>query len=192
MHRDKKNWMNNPWFKLNLLGFTGGFTGSYIAVFFLDFFNPLDLFVPPLECITWSVTCAFLGFFVINSILITEKLKRKTILSIVIYILLFIIHSLTIKAIIPGIGKLFEISGFGMGIGFLLGLKNSRKFDSTIKSGLYIMSLVFIFSFVFIGIRYLITTTVFFGEPIDLEIWFSWTIMCLWIAFFIGFESYIN
>ncbi|MBU1626266.1 hypothetical protein KKB18_02760, partial [bacterium] len=136
--------------------------------------------------------CSFLGFFVINSILITERLKRKAIFSVVLFLLLFIIHSLLIKAIIPGIGKLFEISGFAMGTGILLGRRYTNGFVSRAKAGFVIMSLVFLISFVFIGLRYFIGTLFLFKVPIDLQIWFSWTLMSTWVALLIGFEGYIN
>jgi hypothetical protein len=191
MFSHKRRFITNPWVKLIAIGFFGGVTGAYIAVFFLDFFNPLDLFVPPYKATAWSITCGFLGFCVVNSLMITEKIKRDLRISIGIYLVIFIIHSALFKAIIPGVGKLFEISGFGLGFGLLIGRHYFQGLVSRVKMGFLITFSSSILSFIFIGIRYFADTRLIFSKPIDLQIWFSWTVMCTWLAFLIGFEEYI-
>jgi len=187
-----KNSFYYPWLKLNVLGFTGGILGSYIAVFFLDFFNPLDLFVPPFKSTVWACTCGFLGLFAVNSMLITERTKCEIGVSVIIFFCLFTLHSLLFKFIILGIGKLFIISGSGLGLALLYGRHRTKEMVSRVRRGTFITSLVFITSFIFIGSRYFIASNIIFKEPIDLQIWFTWTIMCTWIGFLIGFEGYIS
>ena len=54
------------------------------------------------------------------------------------------------KRFVPGVGKLFVISGFGLGLGIMLGRHHARKLISIVKGGLSIIFYSFIFSFVFI------------------------------------------
>jgi len=187
----KSKFSENPWLKLNFLGFLGGFTGAFISVFFLDFFNPLNLMVPPYKAFVWAWTSGILGFSVVNSILISERFKRGFLISGVLFLIFFVIHSIIFKPIIPGVGKLFEVSGFGLGFGILYGRNFFKTGYFRLSKGFIITMICFILSFVFIGLRYFIGSNFFFREPIDLEIWFSWTLMCTWIAFMIGFEEYI-
>jgi len=182
---------NSKWLKLLVLGFTGGFFGTYITVFLLDFYNPLDLFVPPLQSTVWACTCGILGLTVMNSLLIVEKIRKGIFLSITLFSIIFLIHSIILKHFILGIGKLYIIAGLSIGFGLLIGNSLSEKINSSLKKSYLKTGLVFIFSFVLIGIRYGAGTLFDFFIPIDLEIWFTWTIMCTLLTLFVVFEEKI-
>lgn len=180
-----------PWLKLVTLGFLGGVLGSYFAVFCLDFFNPLDLFVPPTNATSWAITCGFLGLSTVNSLLLAERFKRFFIISFSIYIVIFVAHSIVFKHVIPGVGKLYELSGWGLGFALILVRRYSKDSKSRIQRAIFAPYMAFIVTFIIIEIRYFARSGFIFEKPIDLEIWFTWTIMCTWIAAFIGLEDYI-
>jgi hypothetical protein len=188
-----KNSSYYPWIKLVTLGFIGGVLGSYYAVFLLDFYNPLDLFVPPYKATAWACTCGFLGLSVVNSVLLTEITKRKLVTSTLIYTIVFLIHSMIFKfsLSIPGVGKLFEIAGWSTGFPILF----VRKISSESKSRLHNLFLLtfssLVSAFLFIGIRYFIGSKFIFEKPIDLEILFTWTLMCSSIGFCAGLDKFI-